>query len=142
MPRPSTNKLRRLCDDIHALDAGVHGDILKHVDERYVTRNANGVFFDISEVPAAQLNKIREIVQYAKGMRGQLAEHDREMFESAQRLVSGPVDVGGDIDPFAARNSVDSASAVFASCEGEEAFCTRMEDGCVSRPAKGVLIKK
>jgi len=128
--------LRRLCDDIQSLESGVHADIVKHLDEKLLTRNANGVFFDIASVSEDTLNKIRDIVTYAKGMRTRLAEHDREMFESSQRLVSGPVDTVTDERPLC-EGVMDVRRG-----EGEEAFCVRMEHGCVSKPAKNVFLRK
>jgi hypothetical protein len=118
-------------------------DILKHVDTSRLTRNGNGVFFDMSDLSKDQLSHIREVVEYAKGTRIRLAEHDREMFENAQRLVIGPVETSGDAEASSSRDGVVTASAGPAGpSEGEEAFCTRMEAGCVAKPAKGVFLKK
>lgn len=129
----SVAELKRLCNDIATLDSGVHDDILCHVDPSLLSTNANGTFFDISQVSPEKLSKIKSIVEYAKGTRGRLAQHDREMFETAQRLVSGPVDICGDQKP---------SEQPVPHAEGEEAFCMRMDDGCVCKPAKGLLLKK
>jgi len=135
---PSPMELRRLCDDIQSLGPCVHTDILKHVDPSILTRNGNGVFFDMADLGPQQLANIREVVAYAKGTRARLAEHDKEMFKSAQRLVMGPVETGADSEVGAGA----PASCAAGPSEGEEAFCTRMEAGCVAKPAKGVFLKK
>lgn len=134
-------ELKRLRDDIQGLDISVHQDIMEHLPKDNISRNANGVFFDICQIDEGSLEKIRGIVQYAKAMRGKLDDHDRRMFENAQQLVSGPVDT--DTCPTATESEDKGDTQIFgATCDGEEAFCTRMETGCVTKPAKGVFIKK
>lgn len=138
-------ELRRLCDDISQLGPGVHADILKHLDPSMLTRNGNGVFFDMADVCQDTLARIKEVVEYAKGTHEKLAEHDRKLFENAQRLVSGPIGTVADVDPATGWQS-STSSAALPPCapktEGEEAFAVRMETGCVSKPAKGVFFKK
>ena len=96
-----------------------------------------------SRILSETVDRIREVVEYAKGMRSRLADHDREMFESSQRLVSGPVDTAGEERGAACGGSSDAvACARIRQGEGEEAFCVRMETGCISKPAKGVFVKK
>ena len=137
----SHTNLRRLCDDISLLDADVHADIVKHIDPSLLTRNGNGVFFDMTCLSAATVDSIRSVVEYAKGMRNRLAEHDREIYESSQRLVSGPVDTACD-ERIGHAGQSDLACNNARQGEGEEAFVVRMESGCVSKPAKGVFLKK
>ena len=141
---PSHMELRRLCDDIQTLGPCVHTDILKHVGAASLTRNGNGVFFDMADLEAEQLSRIREVVEYAKGTRVRLAEHDREMFENAQRLVIGPVETSAEAENGSGREGSGAvlATGPMGPSEGEEAFCTRMEAGCVAKPAKGVFVKK
>ena len=136
--------LCRLRDDIHSLDAGVHHDILQHLDKGIVTQNGNGVFFDVGKLSEASLARIKHVVDYAKAVRGRLEDHDRKMFESAQRLVSGPVETTNDNAAVQDEqvNTGGEGGQYGSICDGEEAFCTRMEDGCVSKPAKGVFLKK
>jgi hypothetical protein len=134
--------LRRLCDDISLLDADVHSDIVKHIEPGLLTHNGNGVFFDMTCVDSATIEGIRGVVEYAKGMRNRLAEHDREIYESSQRLVSGPVDTACDEQRSGHAGQGELACASVRQGEGEEAFVVRMESGCVSKPAKGVFLKK
>lgn len=139
-------ELRRLCDDISHLGSGVHADILKHLDHSMLTRNGNGVFFDLADVSQDTLARVKKVVEYAKGTHAKLAEHDRKLFENAQRLVSGPIGTVADLD---AANGAGQSSPASAGpppgvpkTEGEEAFAVKMETGCVSKPAKGVFSKK
>lgn len=167
-PTVTQSELRRLCDDIHSLDSDVHADIIKHLDEAALTRNANGVFFDLASLDRETVERVRGAVEYAKSMRERLAEHDRELFESSQRLVSGPICTGSE-DTSAATTLQRSSSAALGATaqgpvppqangsnastantgslgerarEGEEAFCVRMEQGCIAKPPKGVFLKK
>ena len=138
-------ELRRLCDDVTQLGSDVHEDILKHVDPQMLTRNGNGFFFDLADVEPDRLARIKEVVDYAKGTRAKLAEHDRALFESAQRLVAGPIETMSEELAAGASSGAAHGSAAANGglvLEGEEAFKTAMESGCVSKPAKGVLLKK
>jgi hypothetical protein len=137
----SRSDLKRLRDDIQSLDHSVHQDIYEHLPKAIVSQNFNGAFFDMCQIDDKCLNKIETVVRYAKAVRGKLDDHDRKMFESAQQLVSGPVET----DPVctgARPTGPVEESTVFNPCDGEEAFCTRMETGCVTKPAKGVFVKK
>lgn len=140
----SVMELRRICEDIQSLGSSVHVDILKHVNPALLTRNGNGVFFDMASLNDTDLERIREVVDYAKGTQVRLAEHDREMFKNAQRLVSGPIETQLDPDNPASRDHGASTTAGGPSnaSEGEEAFAVQMEAGCIARPPKGVLLKK
>lgn len=134
-PHPvSHRQLVRLCEDIKTLDASVHADILVHVGEANVTRNENGVFFDMRALGADALARIRAIVSYAISTQEPLRRHDLVMFQNAQRLASAPVGPGRADEPASSLN--------LPASEGEEAFCTRMEPGCIAKPAKGVFLKK
>lgn len=139
----SNTELRRLCDDIAQLDSGVHQDILQHVPPALLTRNGNGVFFDLTDVSPANTSKIKDIVEYAKSTKIRQAEHDRNLFESSQHLVAGPIETVQD-DAHGAKPVAHGAAAANggAVVDGEEGFKTAMESGCVSKPAKGVLVKK
>lgn len=135
-------ELRRLCDDIHSLGPCVHADIKRHVDPEMLTKNGNGLFFDMADLSDDQLKHIRHVVDYAKGTRVRLAEHDHEMFLNAQRLVSGPIETHSEVDETNARGAPSGLAGSTGPCEGEEAFAVQMEAGCVSKPAKGVFVKK
>lgn len=131
-------ELRRLRDDIHTLDASVHQDIYELIPKDIVSQNGNGAFFDVCQLTEDCLENVKSVVQYAKAVRGKLEDHDRKMFENAQQLVSGPIET--DVASSSAPN--DEPNKYVALCDGEEAFCTRMENGCITKPAKGVFVKK
>lgn len=135
-----SSELKRLRDDIQSLDHSVHQDIYDHLPKSIVSQNFNGAFFDMCQVDEDCLNNIKTVVKYAKAVRGRLDAHDRKMFENAQQLVSGPVET----DPVCVGSRVVPVeeATVFDPCDGEQSFCTRMENGCVTRPAKGVFVKK
>lgn len=133
--------LKRLRDDIQALDPSVHHDIFNHLPTEIVSQNYNGAFFDMCQLDEECLDKIKSVVQYAKAVRGKLDDHDRKMFESAQQLVSGPVETEAD-SALSVKDGTSEEAKLFSPCDGEEAFCTRMETGCVTKPAKGVFTKK
>lgn len=141
---PSHTELRRLCNDIGALGPSVHADILRHVNATLLTTNGNGVFFDMADLDSIQLANVRGVVDYAKGMRARLEEHDRKLFENSQQLVSGPIDTTPDADSQGNGGGPPSGGTggMLGPVEGEEAFAVRMERGCISKPAKGVFAKK
>jgi len=142
MGTTSRSDLKRLRDDIHSLDHSVHQDILDQIPPAIVSRNCNGAFFDMCQLDEASLKNIVSVVRYAKAVRGKLEDHDRKMFESAQQLVSGPVETDAGCTQSKASGAEEECKSVFNTCDGEEAFCTKMETGCITKPAKGVFVKK
>lgn len=140
-------RLVELCESVRTLGPSVHEEILARIGEDGVTRNANGAFFDLAELDDRRLEAVESAVAYAQSTQGYLRQHELVMFENVQNLMSGPIapaDVAArDARGGAADADADAAAAAAAArCEGEEAFCVRMDACCAPKPAKGVFVRK
>lgn len=126
-----------------ALGPSVHEEILAQIGDEGVTRNANGAFFDLVSLNDERLAAVERIVEYARSTQGTLRQHDLDMFENAQNLVSAPVAPASPDDARGDAGGADEVDAVAAArCEGEDAFCVRMDACCAPKPAKGVFVRK
>jgi hypothetical protein len=126
--------LRKLASEIEVLDQDVHDDIMRFLKPSQTTVNENGVFFDLAKLDPGQIEGIRSVVQYVRTTSASQGERDRALFETSKQLASNSFHINNEN-----HRDVDVRERV---TDGEEAFCQKMESGCVAKTAKGVFVKR
>jgi hypothetical protein len=127
--------LRKLVSEIEVLDQDVHDDIMRFLKPSQTTVNENGVFFDLAKLDPGQIEGIGAIVQYVRTTSASQGERDRALFETSKQLASSSFHINNDNQT----RDVDVRERV---TDGEEAFCQKVESGCVAKSAKGVFVKR
>jgi uncharacterized protein (DUF2235 family) len=127
--------LRKLASEIESVDQDVHDDILRFLKPHQMTVNDNGVFFDLGKLESQQVEGIAEVVRYVRTTSESQGKRDKELFESSKQLASNTFLIHSDSQNV-------KADARERISDGEDAFCQKMESGCVAKSAKGVFIKR